>query len=116
MENHLKTAAILANLLDNQFNFLGFRFGLSAVFELIPEVGDVVTLLLSLYLIWIAVRMELPSVKIAQMILNVLINFIIGLLPIAGEVIYVMRKANMKNLRILQEYSKKRVIEGQVVQ
>src|SRR5476651_2557127 len=115
MENHLKAASVFAHLLDNQFSLFGVRFGIAALLELIPEVGDVITLILSLYLIWIALRMELPLAKIIQMVGNVLINFLVGLLPVAGEIFYVVRKANLKNLKILQGYADKPVIEGEIV-
>lgn len=115
--NHLKIASFIANALDNQFNFLGFRFGLSALIDLIPGVGDVVDAALSFYLVWIGIQMGLPSDKVALMVGNVVLNFVIGLIPVIGDVAYLFRKANMRNLAILQEFasqhsSKGRVIEG----
>ncbi|MGI8420132.1 MAG: DUF4112 domain-containing protein [Candidatus Levyibacteriota bacterium] len=116
MGNHLKAASVLANLLDNQFGFGGFRFGLNSVIDLIPGIGDVVAALLSLYLVWIALEMHLPRLKIVQMLWNILINFLIGLIPFLGDAAYIFRKANLKNLRIIQDYAKKQRHEGEVIQ
>src|SRR6266404_3666940 len=102
MEAHLKTATVLSYLLDNQFSLFGLRLGLNSFIDLIPGFGDVVAALLSLYLVWIAVEMELPRLKILQMLGNILINFLIGLIPIIGDAAYIFRKPNMKNLKILK--------------
>lgn len=116
MENHLNVASILANVLDNQFKVGGLRFGLNSFIDLIPGIGDILAALLSMYLVWIAVEMELPRLKIAHMIWNILINFLIGLIPVIGDAAYIFRKANMKNLRILQNYVRKEMKEGRVIQ
>lgn len=116
MESHLKAATLFSNLLDNQFALAGVRVGLNSFFDLIPGFGDIVAALLSLYLVWIAVQMELPKFKIAQMVWNILVNFIIGLIPILGDAVYIFRKANMKNLKILKDYAKNHPHEGKVIQ
>jgi len=116
MESHLKAATVFSNLLDNQFALAGVRVGLNSFFDLIPGIGDVIAALLSLYLVWIAVQMELPRLRIAQMLWNILINFIIGLIPILGDAVYIFRKANMKNLKILTDYAKSHPNAGRVIQ
>jgi len=116
MENHLKAASVIANLLDNQFEIFGRRFGLNGLIGLIPEVGDIIVLVFSMYIVWIGVAMGLPVNKIAQMIWNVLIDFFIGLVPVVGDYFDFFRKANMKNLNILHQYSREhKIIEGVVV-
>jgi hypothetical protein len=116
MDSHLKAATVFSYLLDNQFNLFGVRFGISTLIDLIPGFGDVAAALLSLYLVWIAIEMEVPRLKILQMIVNILINFVIGLVPVVGDLAYIFRKANMKNLKIIKDYSKNRVYVGEVIQ
>lgn len=116
MESHLKAATILSHVLDDQFALLGVRVGLNSFIDLLPGLGDIVAALLSLYLVWIAVEMGLPKLKIVHMLWNILINFLIGLIPVIGDAVYIFRKANMKNLRILQEYAKKYPHNGEVIQ
>ena len=105
MNQHLKNATVLANLLDNQFSLAGIRFGFAAFLDLIPGIGDAIDALLSLYLVYIAIQMKIPFYRIVQMLANIGINFLIGLVPIIGDAAYILRRVNMKNLRILQKYA-----------
>jgi hypothetical protein len=116
MENHLKAASLLAHLLDNQFRLFGFRFGLNGVLGLIPGAGDAVVAILSLYLVWIAIEMELPRIKIVEMIVNIVINFFIGLVPIIGDFADFFHKANLANLKILHDHAKRTSPDGKVLQ
>lgn len=115
MSNHIRVASLLAHLLDSRFKILGRRFGFAFLFEIIPGFGDIVAALLSLYIVWIGIQMHLPKEKIIKMILNIAINFFIGLLPVLGDAIYLFRHANLMNVEILKQYAKKSVMEGEVV-
>lgn len=115
MEKHLRVATILANLLDNQFELFGHRFGLNGILGLIPGAGDVVTAALSMHLIWIGLKMKIPTIKIVQMVWNVLLNFLIGLVPVVGDYADFFHKANLKNLAILKQHAERNIIEGEVV-
>lgn len=116
MGSHLKTATVLAYLLDNQFNLFGKRIGLNIFLDMIPGFGDAVIAILSLYLVWIAIEMDMPKWKILEMIFNIVVNFIFGLIPVVGELTYIFRKANMKNLQILKDFAKKNMQNGEVIQ
>lgn len=107
MEKHLKTAEFIARALDNAFSLGPFHFGLAFLIDLIPELGDVIDLLMSTYLIWIALNLRLPKIKIMHMIYNIGVNFLIGLVPVLGDTIYLYRKANLKNLQIIKSYLQK---------
>ncbi len=102
-------------MLDNQFNFLGIKFGLSGIIGFIPGLGDIVDAALSLYIVWISVHLKVPGHKIAQMIWNVIINFAIAMIPVIGDATYILRRVNMKNLKIIEQYVPKKVIDAQVV-
>lgn len=116
MENHLKTASFLAHLLDNKFVLFGRRFGLNGILGLIPAVGDALSTFLSLYIVLLGMQMRLPVTKIFQMLWNVFVNFGIGLIPIAGDYVDFFHKANLKNVRILEDYVKEHhVIEGEIL-
>ena len=105
MENHLQVAEIVANMLDNRFGIAGIRFGAGAFIELMPEIGDVLILFLSLYLVWIGLKMKIPSIALAQMLGNVLLVSTLGTIPVAGDLVYILYRANMKNLAILKKYA-----------
>ena len=116
MESHLRAATVVSYLLDNQFNLFGLRLGLNSFLDFIPGFGDAAAAILSLYLVWIALEMELPRMKILEMIFNILVNFLIGLIPVIGDLAYIFRKSNMMNLKILKDYAKQRTQNGEVIQ
>jgi hypothetical protein len=110
MNYHYQIAKSLANMLDNQFAVGSFRFGLAPLIGLIPVVGDSLDALLSLYIVWIALQLNVPRVKISQMVFNIFINYLIGLIPVLGDATYLLRRINLKNLRIIQNYYTPRIV------
>ena len=114
MKNKIYLASLLANLLDNKFKLFGFRFGVSAVIDLIPGLGDILDALLSCYIVWIAIQMPIPKTKIAEMIWNILFSFLIGLIPLVGDTAYIFYKPNLRNLKILKSFDNT-ILEGKIV-
>lgn len=105
MKSHLAAATTFAFLLDNQFGIGKFRFGLNALLDLIPYLGDSLDAVLSLYIVWIAIKMRVPATILVRMISNIAINFLIGLIPVVGDVVYLVRKVNTRNLYLLKQYT-----------
>jgi hypothetical protein len=105
MNPHLKIATRLANLLDNRFQLGPYRFGLSAIINLIPGVGDLADAILSLYLVWIAFQLEVPGRIMLQMVSNIGLNFVVGAVPFVGDLMYMFRRVNLRNLQLLQQYA-----------
>ncbi|MEX2015297.1 MAG: DUF4112 domain-containing protein [Candidatus Hydrogenedentales bacterium] len=102
-EDILRQVRALADLLDSKFAIPGtnFRFGLDPILGLIPGVGDAVSMALSAYIISQAQRLGLPRHVMARMVLNVLIDGLIGSIPLVGDVFDVLFKANRRNLKLL---------------
>lgn len=115
MEEQLKFAANLAMLLDNQFEFFGKKFGVSAFIDLVPEVGDILDALLSLYIVYIALKIGVPTEGLMRMLWNILVNFIVGSIPIIGDAIYLLRKVNLMNLEIIKRYADSDSIDGEEI-
>lgn len=86
MDRHLAFAESLAHLMDSRFSFFGIRFGIDPILDWFPGIGDAVGLLVSLYIVWIASEFDLPQEKMAKILLNICIDFLIGLIPIAGYI------------------------------
>jgi hypothetical protein len=103
LKTHLRTANFIANLMDQQFRIFNYRFGLDPILGLIPGIGDLVAVFVSTYIVWIGIQMKLPRRKIYRMIGNVLLDFIIGAIPLVGDVGDFVIKANTKNIKILKE-------------
>lgn len=112
---HIKVAERLSKLLDEEFKIFGFKFGLDPIAGFIPVIGDFIPLILSSYIVWIGIQMRLPGNAIFQMIVNVILDFLIGLTPVVGDVSDFVFKSSTKNLAILKKHITRDVIEGEVV-
>ena len=108
----LERARTLAKWLDSQFDVAGVKFGFDAIIGLIPGVGDTVTSLIALYPLWVAKRHGFGKALQARMAFNVLIDWLPGLVPVVGDVIDVFYKANLKNLKLLEQAAERRLREG----
>lgn len=115
MDKRIRTAKILSKLLDSQFNIGGVRFGLDPIIDLIPWVGDIIGTLLSLYILHTAYKVGVSKKDFLTMIFNIVIDFLVGLVPFIGVIFDVVYKANIKNVKILETYSHGKFVEGKVV-
>ena len=102
--NDLKKIRQISKLLDSQFEFRGFRFGVDPLLGLIPGLGDFVTSLLSFYTIHLSWQMKCPPVLLFRMGVNVLLDNLIDLIPFLGNFFDFFWKANQRNLRLLEKY------------
>ena len=95
---------VLARVMDNQFVIpvLGWRFGLNAIIDLVPGIGDVATSLVAVYVLISAVRYRVPKITLLRMGMNIAIYFIGGLLPWVGDLFDAWWKPNIRNLRLLR--------------
>jgi len=95
---------VLSQLMDNQFQVpvIGWRFGLNAIIDLIPEVGDIATTIVALYILVSAVRYRVPKITLLRMGMNIAIYFIGGLVPFAGDLFDAWWKPNIRNLNLLR--------------
>lgn len=112
MDVHLKTAQYLADLLDSKFKIGGFRFGLDPLIGLLPFIGDAVVLLVSVYILWIGEKMKVPEDKFSQMVSNVVIDTLMGFVPVVGDIGDFIFKANVKNLDIIKKHGQF-IVEGE---
>jgi hypothetical protein len=97
-----------AVLLDSAFRIPGtrIRFGLDAMIGLIPGIGDISTPAFAGLLLLQAVRMRLPIVIQARMVLNAALDMLLGLVPILGDLVDVGWKANLRNLALLERHAR----------
>lgn len=77
------------------------RVGASAAIGLIPGVGDAVGAFLSAWIIIGAIRHRVPGGRVFRMILNVVVDVLIGSIPIVGDVADILFKENLSNVDIL---------------
>ena len=92
-------------LLDDVFRVpvLGWRFGLDALVGLIPGIGDTGTALASFYILASAVRHGVPKITLLRMGMNIGFDYVLGSLPLVGDVADVFWKSNQKNIALLRK-------------
>jgi hypothetical protein len=95
----------LAWLIDASFGLPGtrFRFGLNSVIGLLPVGGDAVLGALSLYIVYEAAQLGVPRHKLLRMLANVGVEVFGGSIPIVGDLFDMALKANLRNLRIIED-------------
>lgn len=92
----------LADQLDARFSLLGIRFGWDSILGLIPGIGDVATAVPSVYIISEAARMGARRSVLARMGVNTAVDFVVGGVPILGDLLDVAFKANRRNIALLK--------------
>jgi hypothetical protein len=95
----------LSNLMDGVFRIpgIGWRFGLDAIVGLIPGVGDTATTLVSFYILAAAVRYRVPKVTLLRMATNIGIDYLLGAVPLVGDLFDAFWKSNQMNVALLKE-------------
>ncbi len=95
----------LAVFLDSKFEGpFGFRFGWDALIGLIPGLGAVLPTLISLYIVGRAIALRVSVFTVLHMLVNVLIDTILSLIPLAGQIADFFWKSNLKNLELMDRY------------
>jgi uncharacterized protein DUF4112 len=94
----------LAKLLDSALPIPAtrFRIGLDGLLGFIPGIGDATGAAMSAYLIFEVARLGLPVTTQLRMAGNVVIETVIGAVPIVGDVFDIAWKANLKNLALVR--------------
>lgn len=115
MDKKLKSARIVANLLDRQFKIGSVSFGIESFLGFIPFIGDVLGILLALYIYRIGVQAGLPKRHRFRMLFYIFLDFAVGLIPFIGDIFDVAFKANVKNLEILERHMRGKFVEGEII-
>jgi len=101
---HTNSVNYIADLLDSRFKIPGTRikFGIDPILGLIPGVGDWFGGMLSIYFMIEAFRAGGGLSVVLRIFLNIIIDIIIGSIPLIGEVFDVAWKANRRNAKLIQ--------------
>ncbi len=105
VDPRLKHIRWLSRWLDSSIQIPGtnLRIGFDALIGLIPGIGDALGAALSSYIIILALSLNISAWTLTRMVINVLIEAIIGAIPILGDVFDAVWKANEKNRRLVEE-------------
>jgi len=93
----------VAEFLDDRFRIPGtqFRFGLDALLGLVPYVGDVITFVISGFLITVMAKRGASGRLLILMLGNLFIDSAFGTIPLIGDLFDWRYRANKKNVRLL---------------
>ena len=96
-----------ARIFDSQFRIPGtdIRFGIDPLLGLVPGVGDLASPILSMFMIWHGVKLRVPKIVIARMMLNALIDAGVGAIPLVGDLFDFGWKATAWNLALLERHA-----------
>jgi hypothetical protein len=83
----------------------GRRFGVDPLLGLVPVVGDAISALASLWIIGEAARFRIPPVVLARMVVNAVIDLLLGAIPFVGDLFDFVAKANSRNLALFRRYA-----------
>ena len=81
------------------------RVGLEPVVGLIPGAGDVVSAAVGFWLIAEAARFRLPPIVLARMVLHTVVDLVVGLVPLLGDVFDFAFKSNTRNVELFRRYA-----------
>jgi Domain of unknown function (DUF4112) len=97
----------MSRLLDSAYQVPGtsYRIGLDPIVGLVPGVGDLISPLFTIALLWQSHDLRLPRVVQLRMLFNVVIDTVVGMVPLAGDLFDFAWKANDMNMALLERHA-----------
>ena len=80
------------------------RLGLNPILDLVPGFGDLAAAMVSVSVLVYGIRRGVPKILLGRMALNVLINEVVGIIPIVGSVFAFWFTANTRNYDLLRSH------------
>lgn len=102
----LRGAQSLARILDTAFTVPGtrFRVGLDPIIGLIPGIGDLAGVALSITILFQAARLGVPGSTLLRMGANIGLEALVGTVPIVGDLFDAGWRANARNVRLMEAF------------
>jgi hypothetical protein len=96
----------VARIMDSMFEIPGtkVRVGLDAIIGIVPIVGDIISQVISSYIIWEARQLGVSRFTLWRMMANSAVDTVVGIIPFAGDAFDIYFRANMKNLALLKAH------------
>ncbi len=96
----------LTDVLDNAVAIPGtnYRVGIDPLLGLLPGGGDTLGAILSAYIVLQAAQLGAPRPTLVRMVWNILLDSLVGTIPLLGDLVDVAWKANTKNMALLEAH------------
>jgi hypothetical protein len=100
-----QTIERIARMMDNavRLPIIG-PVGLDAALGLFPVAGDAVSATIAVSLIARSLKYGVPREVIARMLANVLVDVLVGAVPVIGDLADIWFRANVRNVQLLREF------------
>ena len=107
-ERHLERLRQWSYLLDQAFRIPGtnVRFGWDVIIGFVPGLAELSSPLFGVLILAQAYRMGVPRVVQARMVINALVDALLGLVPGLGNVADIFWRANTWNMRLLERHAR----------
>jgi hypothetical protein len=101
----IERARKVTQLLDSAITIpiIRKKIGLDPILGLLPVGGDVISALIAAYLVWVAIELRLPQPVVIRMAVNIVVDCLIGMVPVVGDMADALWKSNQWNLKLLEE-------------
>jgi hypothetical protein len=101
-----RNVRVLSQILDSAIPIpgTGWKIGFDPIIGLIPGIGDLISAVVSGYIILEAARAEIPTLTLAKMLGNVGIDTLVGAVPALGDVFDAAWKSNTRNVVLLERH------------
>lgn len=102
----LQRLRTISQVMDNALPIPGtsYRVGIDPFLGLLPGAGDVAGTVVSAYIVLEAARFGLPRATLTRMLVNLLLDAVLGALPFVGDFFDATWKANSRNLALLEAH------------
>ena len=102
----LEQLRIITKLFDQAFAVPGtkWRFGLDALFGLVPGLGDIAGGIVAVYALRVARNLNAPPAIQLHMLSNIALDALVGMVPILGDLFDFAFKAQTRNLALLDAF------------
>lgn len=100
----LRRVRALAWMLDRSIPIGRWRIGLDPILGLMPGAGDWIGALLSLYVLYEGARLGLPRRVLGRMTGNILLEAVVGTVPVLGDLFDFAWQANIRNVQLIERH------------
>ena len=102
----LEQLRALARLFDQAFGVPGtkWRFGIDALFGLVPGLGDIIGAVVAVYALRVARDLRAPATIQLHMLGNIALDAVVGTVPLIGDLFDFVFKAQTRNLALLEDW------------
>lgn len=103
-ERRLRRLRGLAWFLDRSIPIGRWRIGVDPIIGLLPGAGDWIGAVLSLYVFYEGARLGMPRSVLTRMAGNILVETIVGAVPVLGDLFDFAWQSNSRNLRLIEQH------------